>query len=241
MPYIKFTVDLYAIDIEDRIIISNKLGEGLSSALDAALKVSGAGVSQFFLNGADTETSGLDMIVTWNTRAFGGVFDVTLAANFTETDVVDIFTLQNSKLEDISPDKIFSEQDISIIEEWQPENRISLSALYKKKSWTMNLTFNRYGEYTIMDGGRQTYGAELITDLRINYQFNDKFSFNFGSNNFFDVMPDENQIGNSRAGTIEDASGNIIVSSPGVFTYSRRSAPFGFNGAYYYTGVNYNF
>jgi iron complex outermembrane receptor protein len=105
----------------------------------------------------------------------------------------------------------------------------------------MNLTLNRYGEYTIMDGGRQTYGAELVTDLRINYKFDDKFSLNFGSNNLFDVMPDENQIGNSRAGTIEDASGNIIVSSPGVFTYSRRSAPFGFNGAYYYAGVNYKF
>jgi len=238
---IKLTVDLYAIDIEDRIVISNKLGAGLSSALDAALKASGAGVSQFFLNGADTETTGLDLIVTWNTHAFDGIFDVTLAANFTKTDVVNIFIPQKSRLEDISPDKIFSEQDISIIEEWQPENRISLSTLYKKENWTMNLTLNRYGEYTIMDGGRQTYGAELITDLRINYQFNDKFSFNFGSNNLFDVMPDENKIGNSRAGTIEDGSGNIIVSSPGVFTYSRRSAPFGFNGVYYYAGVNYSF
>jgi iron complex outermembrane receptor protein len=238
---IKVTVDLYAIDIEDRIVISNKLGEGLSSALDAALKASGIGVSQFFLNGADTETAGLDMIVTWNTDAFDGVFDMTLAANFTETDVVDIFTPKNSRLEDISPDKIFSEQDISIIEEWQPENRISLSTLYKKKNWSVNLTFNRYGDYTIMDGGRQNYGAELITDLRINYQFNDDLSVNFGSNNMFDVMPDKNQIGNSRAGTIEDSSGNIIVSSPGVFTYSRRSAPFGFNGVYYYAGVNYNF
>ena len=238
---IKLTVDLYSIDIQDRIVISNKLGEGLSSALDAALKSSGAGVSQFFLNGADTETTGLDMIVTWNTHAFDGIFDVTLAANFTGTDVVDIFTPENSRLEDISPDKIFSEQDISIIEEWQPENRISLSTLYKNKKWTMNLTFNRYGEYTIMDGGSQTYGAELITDLRINYQFNNDFSFNFGSNNLFNVMPDENKIGNSRAGTIEDASGNVIVSSLGVFTYSRRSAPFGFNGAYYYAGITYKF
>ena len=82
---------------------------------------------------------------------------------------------------------------------------------------------------------------ELWIDLRINYQFNNDFSFNFGSNNLFNVMPDENKIGNSRAGTIEDASGNIIVSSLGVFTYSRRSAPFGFNGAYYYAGITYKF
>ena len=54
-------------------------------------------------------------------------------------------------------------------------------------------------------------------------------------------MPDKNEIGNSRTGTIVDSSGNVIVSSPGVFTYSRRSAPFGFNGAYYYVGAEYNF
>ena len=38
-----------------------------------------------------------------------------------------------------------------------------------------------------------------------------------------------------------DANGAVVVSSPGVFQYSRRSAPFGFNGAYYYAGVSYNF
>lgn len=238
---INITVDFYAIDIEDRIVISNKLGEGLSSALDAALTASGAGAGQFFLNGADTETRGVDMIATWNTDAFGGDIDVTLAANFTETEVTDIFTPANSGLADISPDKIFSEQDISIIEEWQPENRISFSTLYKKGNWTANLAFNRYGEYTITDGGRQTYGAEVLTDLRVNYQVNENLSINLGGNNLFDVMPDKNEIGNSRTGTIVDSSGNVIVSSSGVFTYSRRSAPFGFNGAYYYIGAEYNF
>jgi iron complex outermembrane receptor protein len=238
---IKLIADLYEIDIEDRIVISNKLGEGLSSALDDALNNSGVGAGQFFLNGANTETSGVDMVATWSTHALGGSVDITLAANFTKTDVVDIFTPLNSGLEDISPEKIFSKQDISIIKEWQPEDRVSLSTLYKMKNWTINLTFNRFGKYSITDGGRQTYGAEVLTDLRVSYQSNDHFSVNLGSNNLFDVMPDKNEIGNSRAGTIEDDSGNIIVSSPGVFTYSRRSAPFGFNGAYYYAGVEYRF
>ena len=53
---INITVDYYSIDIDDRIVISNRLGKGLSSTLDAALVSSGAGAGQFFLNGADTET-----------------------------------------------------------------------------------------------------------------------------------------------------------------------------------------
>ena len=29
--------------------------------------------------------------------------------------------------------------------------------------------------------------------------------------------------------------------TPGVFVFSRRSAPFGFNGAYYYVGADFSF
>ena len=238
---INITIDYYTIDIDDRIVISNRLGTGLSTALDSALRSSGAGAAQFFLNGADTETEGVDIIATWNTEVLGGDLDLTFAANFTETDVVELFTPAGSALDGIAANQVFSEQDISIIEEWQPEDRISLSGLYRIGDFTINLAFNRYGEYTVTDGGRQTYGAEVLTDLRVHYQVNDNLSFNVGSNNLFDVYPDENEIGNSRTGTIVDANGNVVVSSPGVFTYSRRSAPFGFNGAYYYAGLEYKF
>ena len=105
----------------------------------------------------------------------------------------------------------------------------------------MNLAFNRYGEYTVLDGDEQTYGAEILTDLRFKYALENGLSFNIGGNNIFDVVPDKNEVGNSRSGTILDADGNEIVSSTGVFQFSRRSAPFGFNGAYYYAGVSYEF
>ncbi len=238
---INLTLDYYSIDIDDRIVISNRLGKGLSDTLDAALESSGAGAGQFFLNGADTETEGVDLVATWNTEGLGGTLDFTFAANFTKTEVVDLFTPSGSGLETIPVDDVFSAQETSIIEEWQPEDRINLSALYRLEDWTVNLSLNRYGEYTVEDGGRQTYGAEILTDVKVNYFLNENLSFNIGANNLFDVYPDKNTIGNSRSGTIVDASGNTIVSSPGVFTYSRRSAPFGFNGAYYYLGAEYKF
>jgi len=238
---INLTIDWYSIDIEDRIVLSNSLGKGLSPALDAALIASGAGAGQFFLNGADTETTGIDIIATWNTELLSGDFNLTAAANFTETDVVNIYTPPDSALGGIDPSDVFSDQAISIIEEWQPQDRISLSGLYTIGDFSINLAFNRYGEYTVTDGGEQTYGAEVLTDLRINYQVTENLSLNIGGNNIFDVYPDENTIGNSRSGTIEDADGNIVVSSPGVFTYSRRSAPFGFNGAFYYAGAEFKF
>ena len=153
---INLTVDYYAIDIDDRIVISNKLGFGLNDNLDNALKAAGAGAGQFFLNGADTETRGVDIIATWNTEVLSGDLKLTFAANFTKTEVTDIFTPPGSALDGIPPEDIFSEQDISIIEDWQPESRVNLNALYKVGDWDVNLGFNRYGEYTVTDGDSQT-------------------------------------------------------------------------------------
>jgi len=242
-PYnnIEMSVDYYLINIDDRIVISSKLGKGVSPLLDQVLIAEMATKGQFFLNGADTKTQGIDFVTTWRTQALSGSLNFTLAANFTDTEVINLFTPKHSTLHTIPVDKIFSAQDISIIEKWQPEQKISLSSLYKSQRWVVNVLFNHYGEYTITDGGKQTYGAELLTDINITYQVSEKLSLTVGSNNLFDVMPDKNTIGNSRGGTIEDEQGNIIVDSTGVFKYSRRSAPFGFNGAYYYGSLQYSF
>ncbi|MDX1492103.1 MAG: TonB-dependent receptor [Pseudohongiellaceae bacterium] len=237
------TVDYYAIDIDDRIVISNRLGSGLSTALDAALLQAGAGAGQFFLNGADTETRGVDIVAVYSGLEFvGGNLDLTFAANFTKTDVTDLFTPAGSGLSAVPTSAVFNSQDISIIEEWQPEDRISLNALYTRDAWTANLAFNRYGEYTVSDGGTQTYGAEILTDINVSYQLDNGLTFTLVGNNIFNVTPDKNEIGNSRGGAIENGpNGELIVNSNGVFQYSRRSAPFGFNGAYFSAGVSYDF
>jgi len=237
------TLDFYSIEIDDRIVVSNRLGSGLSGALDAALAQAGAGAGQFFLNGSDTETEGVDLVAIYSGFELGnGNLDITLAANFTSTDVVSLFTPAGSGLETVSTDVVFSSQDISIVEEWQPEDRISLSALYTNDAWTVNLALNRYGEYTVTDGGRQTYGAEILTDLSVSFALNNGITLRLTGNNIFDVEPDNNEIANARAGAIEDGpNGNLIVDSNGVFQFSRRSAPFGFNGAYFSAGLTWDF
>ena len=240
---LSITVDYYSIEIDDRIVISNKLTaeDDPSGALGDALMQVGANSGQFFLNGADTETEGIDLVVTYpGTELFGGTVDLTLAANWTETEVVDIFT--SGGISNLDPEDVFSSQDISIIEEWQPEDRINFTAFYQRDRFQLNLSLNRFGEYTVEDGGRQTYDPVVVTDLSAKYTLDSGLGFILGANNIFDEYPDKNEIGNSRGGSIEETpGGDLLVSSPGVFTYSRRSAPFGFNGAYWYAGVSYDF
>jgi iron complex outermembrane receptor protein len=242
---LNLTVDYYAINIDDRIVLSNSLGTGLTDALDAALALTGAGGGQFFLNGADTETTGIDIIATWGGfQLLGGDFNFTFAANFTDTEVTDLFTPVDSGLETIPGEEVFSPVDVSIIEEWQPQDRVSLITAYTNGGWRFNLAFNRYGEYTVSESATstQTYGAKVLTDINLSYAFNNGIAVNLAGNNIFDVTPDKNLIGQSRTGAIEDGPGGpIIVDSAGVFDFSRRSAPFGFNGAYISAGVSWNF
>ena len=44
-----------------------------------------------------------------------------------------------------------------------------------------------------------------------------------------------------RTGYPEDSSGRTIIESPGIFLFSRRSAPFGFNGGFYYARLSLRF
>jgi iron complex outermembrane receptor protein len=234
-------VDFYSIKIEDRVVLSSNLGMGLSPALDAALRATDSGGGQFFLNAIDTKTKGVDIISTYaGIELFGGDLSITFAANFTDTDITRIFANSETLLS-IPPDVIFGGFQPSVVETWQPKNRVNLSGRYVHGPWVANLSFDRYGEYTTVDSGSQTYGSEVLTDLRLSYLFNHGISVYVYGNNVFNVTPDEVTNSGSRGGQFESAPGLEDMASPTVFKYSRRSAPFGFNGAYWGVGVTIDF
>jgi len=235
------TLDYYQITIDDRIVLSSGLCLGQNSDLNQALLTENVDKAQVFLNGVDSKTQGIDLITTWRYPIKSGVLDFSLAANITDTKVTRLFTPKTSALNTLPVAQVFSQHDIAIIESWQPKSRISFNLNYQQQHWRFKLTLNRFGQYTVIDGDKQTYSAELLTDVRAEYQLNENTSFYFGSNNLFDVYPDKNTIGNSRQGNIIDEGGNNIVDSEGVFQYSRRSAPFGYNGAYFYAGISLSF
>ncbi len=234
-------IDYYSIDIEDRIVISNNLGFGLSPILDAALTATGSGGGQFFLNAIDTETSGVDIVSTFgDIQLLGGDATITLAANFTDTEITDIFS-NSPGLGTIAPEDIFGGFQPSVIETWQPDSRGILSGNWAGERLSVNLALQYYGEYTTVDQGSQTYGAETLTDLRVAYDFGDHLTAYLTGINIFDVTPDEVTNSTSRGGLFESSPGAMDMGSLTVFRYSRRSAPFGFNGAYWGVGLDYRF
>ena len=244
---VTLTVDYYSIDIDDRIMISGSLPiDSVPADAQAVFMAAGATAGQFFINGVDTETRGVDIVSEYElpTGIAGGDLKLTAAANITETDVVRELPAPGllAGLDLVTP------QDVSILEDWQPKTRVNLGAHWTNGNWGLHLSGNRYGKYTVCEGGctgseadTQTFSAKWLADIQVDYRFDRGVTVSAGANNLFDTTPDENLIGQARGGRVLDSSGNVIVDSPGVFAFSRRSAPFGFNGGYYYARVSVDF
>jgi len=238
-PRFTLTTDFYRIEVKDRVIISGGLeadDPDIPSSVVASLKAADIQSAQFFMNAADTETRGMDVVASWNVPFINrGNLELSFLGALMQTKIRDV------KLPAGLPAGLFTEQDRSIIEDWQPNSRFTLSGLYQLEQLSASVMVHRYGSYTVTDGGKQKFDPKYVTDVQLSYNFGPFGILKLGANNLFDETPDRNTIGQSRGGRIVDSQGNIIVDSPGVFQYSRRSAPFGFNGGFYYAAFEYRF
>ena len=240
------TADYYNIAIDDRIMISGAINPtGLAPGIQAAFVAAGATQGQFFINGVDTKTNGVDVVASYKVPGdvLGGDLRLTSSFNYNKTNVTELPT--PGLLAGLD---LVTAQDVSIIEEWQPRTRFNAGANWSNSNWSFGVQLAQYGKYTVCEGGctgavgdTQQFGAKWLTDIQLDYKFDMGLTLSVGANNIFDVVPDRNLIGQSRGGALFDSAGNEIVTSPGVFQFSRRSAPFGFNGGYYYFKASFDF
>ena len=95
-----FTVDVFRIDIDDRIIFSSNIApesvgtDGLpctatntNCPIRAILAPFGVAQAQFFTNAIDTETTGIDIVGEYSTEAAGGTLDLTALLHWNKTEV----------------------------------------------------------------------------------------------------------------------------------------------------------
>ncbi len=243
-PSFTLTADFYRIEVKDRIIISGDLEPAknlnLPPSVGEAFDEAGVTAGQFFMNAADTETRGMDVVASWDVPFINrGDLELNFLGALMQTQIRDV------KLPAGLPSSLFQDRERSIIEEWQPKSRFTLSGLYQLDQFSASVMVHRYGSYTVSGDGnnpkKQKFDPKYVTDVQASYNFGSFGIFKIGANNLFDVTPDEDTIDTSRSGRIIDSQGNLIVNSTDVFTYSRRSAPFGFNGGFYYAAFEYRF
>ena len=93
----------------------------------------------------------------------------------------------------------------------------------------MLLRLNKFGAVQSTESAsdparKQTFSGKWITDLDLSRRFENGLKVAIGANNLFDEFPDENISSNS---------------FNGIFIHPRRTAPFGFNGGYYYVRLSF--
>ena len=225
------TVDGYFVKINDRVVYTGQFeGPGTGTELDNLLRQANATAASFFANAIDTESKGLDVVVTHKTT-FGDSWKLKsdLAGTFSKTkkvgDINASQVLQDAGL----VDTYFPEDSRVYLEQAVPRTKINLSnSLTSDKLvfFLRNVYFGEVTEATTAVANQQVFGTKLVTDLSVGYKATDALTFTIGANNLFDIYPDR----------AEDSFGNR---SGGRFDWSRRAQQFGIGGRFLFARVSF--
>ncbi|HEX2607129.1 MAG TPA: TonB-dependent receptor [Flavisolibacter sp.] len=230
----KVTLDGYFIRINDRIVYTD-LFQGNNSPTAPAvdqeifrlLANANANRAQFFANAINTETKGIDLVVSYGLKIGSGTFRADLAGNITETKRVG-----DIKASDLLKGKesiYFSESSRLFLESSVPKEKVGLTLTYgisKFNFFLRNVWFGEVTEATNTVTAQQVYGSKVITDLSIGYKITSALRLSVGANNLLDVYPDETLDPSTRTAN--------------QFIYSRRATQFGFNGRYLFGRLELN-
>ncbi len=220
------TIDGYFINVKDRIVLTGTF---------AAPNIPGVDSAQFFANGVDTKTTGLDVILSWKTTIGNdSSFGASFLGNFNDMKIDKVL---NGNLDEQT---FFGERDKAFLLASAPDSKLSLALTYNKSWFDAGLTFTRFSEVALLDfqtfedaadyGGfaqqiiaaTDTYGAKMVTDLNLGFKVSKSLKLNVGTNNLFNIYPDQ-QDDWTEGGGYWDA------------------VQMGFGGAYYYAKLNYKF
>lgn len=222
------TVDAYRIDIEDRIVLSENLTSADVRNYLTARGFIGVGGGRFFINGVETTTKGVDVVVQWAVPFQQiGKFDVTLTANFNSTDVDKVpVTPQLAALP--TPPILFDRLNVLTFEEGTPKNKFGLLTNWALGRFGATLRLTRYGEF-LTPGTTAALDlrndATVLTDIEARFNLTDKLKLGVGADNVFDQYPDANP---------------PILNTTGTSSFSNYS-PFGRAGRFIYGRVSYDF
>ncbi|ASE63104.1 TonB-dependent receptor [Chryseobacterium indologenes] len=218
------TLDGYFIKVKDRIVITSNITDARLSDSDIVGKGNEVESGRFFANAVDTETKGLDLVVSYDWKLGGGNLNISLAGNYTETKITDFHFPENLGT---PQNEFFGPDQINIIESLSPKTKASLGLNYGIGKFSF-LIRNTYFGKVIRDGypfgGVQEFSPKIITDLSVGYDITKNINFTVGTNNVFDVFPDLQIYENSYYG---------------VFKYA--PVQMGTLGSYFFGRLNFNF
>lgn len=220
------TVDLYRIDIDNRILYSANLT--LPASLQAALAAQGeyVGAARYFTNALDTRTVGVDVVTTYRLDLQqSGRLDFTLGYNHNNNIVRGVAA--NPALLAANGLTLIDRQSIGRATVGAPKDKLSLATDYKISDWNLHAVATRYGSFAVEQNNAaldQTYSASWALDAAGSYRLG-AWNFTAGIDNLTNRYPDQ-----------VTSAGNL--NNNGINPYSVWS-PYGFNGRFLYVKAAY--
>jgi iron complex outermembrane recepter protein len=206
------TVDGYYIGVTDRIV--------LTGYFDASAFNLGVSEAQFFANGVDTETYGLDVVLSWRKTFGASTFGANLVGNINNMKITKVL---NGSLDQ---ETFFGAREKAFLQASAPDSKFSLNLNYAIKKFDAGMTFTYFSEVVLVDYNNEddVYHQRTVTDLTVGYQLSKQLRLSVGSNNLFNIYPSkQDEQGNTEAGGYWDA------------------VQMGFSGAFYYARLGFTF
>jgi iron complex outermembrane receptor protein len=217
------TVDYFHIQIDNRILLGATFNDSVSQAILADSGFGNIAGVQFFTNGLDTKTQGVDFTADWLIPAGKGTLDLNLGANYTKNEITHVDPVP--PILQGTPTTYTSILDLVTqvgIEEERPDWRGTLQANYSIGRVHTLGRVSYYGGFASAQPSftdREEYGAKTLVDLEVGYRF-DQVNLSVGARNIFDTYPDQPKA--------------EFNNNDNTFPWAAAS-PFGYNGRFLYT------
>lgn len=215
------TLDFFHIDIDDRILLGATFDDDTTQAILQRNGFDDIGGVQYFTNGLDTRTQGVDLIAVLRLPvSTSGRLDLTGSVNYTKNEIRRVDPLPAILANSEEPGLLDVVTQVGIEEE-RPDWRVTFQAQYTRSRFRSMTRASYFGGFAsaqpgFCDACRETYGGKVVSDVEVGYQFN-VLGVSVGARNLFDVYPDKASDQNSF----------------GIFPWAAAS-PFGYNGRFVY-------
>jgi iron complex outermembrane recepter protein len=229
------TVDGYFIRIRDRVVLTSQFTNTNPIVAGILAPFPGVSQAQFFANAADTDTTGLDVVLDYSVDAGQGTLTATGSANLSRTRVTNIniprsleqrFAADRAQLETF----YFGRQARNRLEDAIPRHKATAALRYAIEGLSALVRANYYGPVYFRPDNPENderFGAKVLFDVDLGYQVTQTMTLSVGADNLFDTYPDQQK---------KDANRSF-----NRFLYSRNVSQFGQNGGFYYAKLDLTF
>lgn len=255
------TLDYYYIRVDDRVLLSSRIPitTNLRPIVPSAVSAS------FFINGINTATQGLDLVVNWKNIALGaGKLGMNFAGNINHSKIIGESSIAKQIIENVKSKTgetivPFNRMEEAIATTSRPAYKAVLgfdysvnkfqfylnNTLFGTAKWVNDGIAGAYSAWNVANEGSLgylEYQPRVVTDLNVNYNINKSNTLTFSISNLFNVLPKWKLVNVSAADAAPNGSVYNAVTFNGRYPQSAYdSQHFSIFGTQFTVGYNVKF